>query len=144
MAGVAVGLAGVIGLAVWLRPDPRGVGTHQQLGLPPCSFHFFLRVPCPSCGMTTSFAALVRGQVSASLKANAVGTLLAIGCLAMAPYLLVCAVWGKRLWVRDYEVLLARIIVLVMVLVFAGWGIRLGVRWLATGTVKDAPTRTAE
>src|SRR3954447_16098360 len=57
LAGVAVCLGTVLGVACWLRPDPRGMGTHQQLGLPPCTFYLYTDVPCPSCGMTTSFTA---------------------------------------------------------------------------------------
>lgn len=139
LAGLAVALAAVLGVACWLRPDPRGMGTHEQLGLPPCTFHLFTDVPCPSCGMTTSFTALMHGRVGDSLRANAVGTILAVGALVMAPYLAFCAFVGRRIGVNDYEVLLARVIVLVLVLVFAGWGVRLGIRWLTTGSIKDVP-----
>lgn len=37
-----------------LHPAPAGVGTHQQLGLPPCGFLHFTGIPCPGCGLTTS------------------------------------------------------------------------------------------
>ena len=49
-------------LAARLEPDPRGFGTHQRLGLPPCTFQSMFNIPCPSCGMTTSFANVVRGR----------------------------------------------------------------------------------
>ncbi|RMG09330.1 MAG: DUF2752 domain-containing protein [Planctomycetota bacterium] len=39
-----------------LEPDRRGVGTHEQLGLPPCGFFDLAGGPCPSCGFTTTFA----------------------------------------------------------------------------------------
>ena len=56
--------------------------THRQLGLPPCTFKEMTGLPCPSCGMTSSFALLVRGDVMNSLRANAVGTLARprVGC----------------------------------------------------------------
>lgn len=39
-----------------LSPDKRGIGTHEQLGLPPCGFvEMSGGYPCPSCGYTTTF-----------------------------------------------------------------------------------------
>ena len=46
----------VLALARWLTPDPAGVGTHIQLGLEPCAFMQWLELPCPMCGMTTTFS----------------------------------------------------------------------------------------
>ena len=60
-------------LAGWLQPSARGYGTHQQLGLPPCSIQLLFGIPCPSCGMTTSFALFVRGQIPAAFQANPAG-----------------------------------------------------------------------
>lgn len=76
-------LAVVFALALYLNPynadgTPRTMATHTTLGLPPCNFVVMTDRPCPSCGMTTSFSLLVRGDVSASLKANWVGTALAL------------------------------------------------------------------
>lgn len=59
---VLLGSAGVVGLAAWLKPDPRGLGTHQQLGSAPCGMIITTGYPCPTCGMTTAFAHTVRGQ----------------------------------------------------------------------------------
>ena len=96
LLGVAIGLTAVFAVAFWLNPyqsdgSPRRMATHQQLGLPPCTFFSVTGLPCPSCGMTTSFALLVRGDVPNSLRANAVGTLLALFCLALIPWCLTCA-----------------------------------------------------
>src|SRR5262245_8044030 len=72
---IATGLATGFGIAFWLNPyepdgTPRTMATHTQLGVPPCNFIVMTGKPCPACGMSTSFALLVRGDVAASLRAN--------------------------------------------------------------------------
>jgi hypothetical protein len=80
-----------------LTPDERGHGTHERLGLPPCTFYLIFHRPCPACGMTTSWAWLLRGEVGRALAANAGGTLLALLSLVSAPWLLASAVRGRWL-----------------------------------------------
>ena len=53
---VTLGCATVLLIASWLTPDPRGLGSHTKLGMPRCEFEYRTGIPCPSCGMTTSFA----------------------------------------------------------------------------------------
>ena len=74
----------VLGTAAWLHPDARGFGTHQQLGLPPCTFEAMTRVPCPGCGLTTSFAAMAHGHVVEALRAHLMGPLLFALTVAVA------------------------------------------------------------
>lgn len=54
------GATAVLALARWLEPSARGFGTHQQLGLPSCAFLKLTGIPCPHCGLTTSFAHAAR------------------------------------------------------------------------------------
>jgi hypothetical protein len=77
-AVVASGCLGVLLIAAWLRPDPRGLGTHQQLGLAACAFQERTGLPCPSCGFTTAFSYFAHGRLLASFAAQPMGALLAL------------------------------------------------------------------
>ena len=63
-------------VAARLNPDPEMHGTHVQLGLPPCPSVLLFHRPCPGCGLTTSWTALVHGQVLDSFRAHALGPVL--------------------------------------------------------------------
>lgn len=101
LVAMALALAGVFAVAAYLNPyqadgTPKRMATHTQVGLPACNFVTLTDGrPCPSCGMTTSFALLVRGDVGASLKANWVGTLLALFWSALLVWSATCAVTGR-------------------------------------------------
>ncbi len=86
ITAVAMTLLPITALAVAgrLEPDSRGLGTHQQLGLPPCSMRALLGIRCPSCGMTTSWAYFTRGQWQRSFQTNAGGFLLAFYAIYIA------------------------------------------------------------
>jgi hypothetical protein len=84
-------------LALVLKPDPRGYGTHQRLGLPPCSFQVLFGINCPSCGSTTCFAHFVRGEWIAAMEANVAAFCLAVVCAVMIPWSWY-GVWRGRLW----------------------------------------------
>jgi hypothetical protein len=79
LTGLAVGLLCLAPLvtAALLRPDPSGMGTHMALGLGACSFPRMFGIPCPTCGMTTSWAWFARGDLPASLWVQPMGALLA-------------------------------------------------------------------
>lgn len=53
----------VLGLAMYLTPDPAGFGTHRQLGLSGCVLLTWTGWPCPMCGMTTTFSHLAHLQL---------------------------------------------------------------------------------
>jgi len=96
-------LLGLLFVALLLEPDRQGYGTHQQLGLPPCTIVVLYGRRCPSCGMTTSWAYLVRGQVGAAIEANVGGALLGLVALASAPWMLASATRGRWLWRKPAE-----------------------------------------
>lgn len=76
---VVLGTGALLGLAAWLSPSAAGHGTHQQLGLPPCQWVVSAGMPCPSCGMTTSFAHAADGNLLGALRAQPAGAVLAVG-----------------------------------------------------------------
>ena len=124
------GLAGVILLAllataIWLEPDPRGMGTHQKLGLPPCSFKEMFGRPCPSCGMTTSWSYLVRGQFLKSFDANLGGTLLALSAAIVAPWLLISAWRGRPATCPPPDLYVALAALTISAVTLLQWGMRI-------------------
>ena len=86
--GLILGLLGVmVLLALVAEPDPRGFGTHEQLGLWPCRMKQWTGLPCPGCGVTTSVTHAVQGRPLESLRVQPLGLLVA---LALPPL----ALWG--------------------------------------------------
>ncbi len=124
---IGVGWLAVFGIAAWLSPYQEGrpllAEAHRQLGLPACNFKALTGLPCPSCGMTTSFALLVHGDLANSLRANWVGTLLALIGMAYIPWSMLSIWRGRWLWVQKVEPWLIR-------LVF-GWVALMLLRWAA-------------
>jgi len=121
----AIGLAAVLLVARRLEPDPRGYGTHTQLGLAPCMFARLTGYGCPSCGMTTSFAWFARGRFERSWQANPVGSLLAPTCVVLIPWLLAGAARGRPIGCRSLESFLIGLIVTAVGLSLLSWTIRL-------------------
>jgi hypothetical protein len=125
MAALALGLVLVFVVARRLEPSPRGFGTHEQLGLPPCQFAWVTGKPCPSCGMTTAFAWFVRGELVRALGANPAGGLLAAACAALVPWLLVGAALGTTPGFRSLERPLIGVVVATVGVSLVSWTIRL-------------------
>ena len=128
LLGVAAGLLAVFGIAARLDPydrdgTPLRMEAHRQLGFPRCTFYDLTGKPCPSCGLTTSFALLMHGDVVNSLRANAVGTLLALFCLAAIPWNLACAVRGRLYIIRSLELSLTCFLAVFLALLLLRWGI---------------------
>jgi hypothetical protein len=94
---LGLGFLGLLVAASRLEPDPRGFGTHEQLGLTPCSFYRWTGRLCPTCGATTAWAHLLDGHWAAAVRANLAGTLVAGLALVAVPWLLVSAIGGR--WV---------------------------------------------
>jgi hypothetical protein len=91
----------------------------------PCNFVVLTGKPCPSCGMTTSFALLVRGDVLASLRANWVGSTICVLWAALLVWAVASAAWGRMLLIPPGrgELVFTVIAGAVLVLMLARWGI---------------------
>ena len=68
-----------------LTPSPEHHGTHTQLGMPPCGFLVYTGYPCPGCGLTTSFAHMIRMEIFGAFQANPFGILLFLATAAIVP-----------------------------------------------------------
>jgi len=128
LAVMAVGFIAVFVVAAWLRPygadgEPLTMATHTQLGMEACNMVVLTGKPCPACGMTTSFALLIHGDVRASLRANWVGTVLALFWLALIPWALV-SVFRGRLWgFRNGELFVAVAVGGIVALMVGRWAV---------------------
>ena len=75
----AVPALAVLLLAAYLRPNPAGLGTHVQLlNMPACGWIALMKLPCPTCGMTTAFAHAADGNLLRSFRTQPLGALLAV------------------------------------------------------------------
>ncbi|MFY9824848.1 MAG: DUF2752 domain-containing protein [Thermoanaerobaculia bacterium] len=97
---VLSGLAGLAGLAVLHVWTPAGDAASSI-----CLLRRFFHLPCPGCGMTRAFAALAKGDWSATVALHPLAPVLA------AELVLVWAAWGVALcsppalrWVRLVKV----------------------------------------
>jgi Protein of unknown function (DUF2752) len=97
MAFIGLAALMLVATARSLTPDPRGYGTHEQLGLGACSFTRLTGWRCPTCGMTTAWARATRGDLRAALAASGGGTVLLLLTVIAAPWLLGSAAAGRWL-----------------------------------------------
>jgi len=75
---VALGAGALLAVASGLQPSTKGHGTHESLGMPACAWAVNLDRPCPTCGMTTSFAHAAEGDLGAALVNQPMGAVLAV------------------------------------------------------------------
>jgi hypothetical protein len=128
LAAAGAGLQGLLLTAAWLEPSPDGRGTHRQLGLPPCAFLTLFSRPCPTCGMTTAWAYLMKGQWQNACRANAGGTLLGVLAATAVPWLLGSAIRGTWLGGPMRDTVIAWIATVVLLVTLIDWAFRLWAR----------------
>ncbi len=84
-----------LALSVLLQPDPRGYGTHEQFSHVPCTFRLMTHLPCPLCGMSTSFAYMSRGLLWDAFRSSPFGPLLWALTVLSIPYSVWRAAGGR-------------------------------------------------
>jgi hypothetical protein len=114
-------LVAALAVARSLTPNSAGYGTHRQLGLPPCTLVELFGETCPSCGMTTAWSHLVRGQLREASAANLGGAILAVTALVAAPWLILSAACGRWLFVRPTEIRLIVYAAVLAAVIFLDW-----------------------
>lgn len=96
-----LGVLVMVGVGLYLTPDPAGHGTHQQLGLPPCTIYYLTGRPCPSCGLTTSVSAILHGQFGLAWRANPMGFVIVAGAVVVALNSLFALLWGRSVRIEN-------------------------------------------
>jgi hypothetical protein len=130
-----IGLAGLFGLASKLKPDPRGFGTHEQIGLRSCMFRTVTGRPCPTCGMTTAYAWLVRGRLDRSWRSNPAGCVLALFSVPLMVWLGLMAAANRPIGSASLSRPLFLLLFAAVALSVASWLIRL----IVSPAVPDPP-----
>lgn len=123
VAGVA--LLALLIIARCLTPESSGFGTHQQLGLPPCTAVVLMGIPCPACGMTTSWAYTLRGNLREAAYSNAGGMLLAFIAMAFLPASCYFSYSGKASKDGWFSLVLAICLVSALIIALIQWVMRL-------------------
>lgn len=124
---LSIGASALLAAAFRLAPDPSGLGTHRALGLPPCSFLAATGIPCPSCGLTTSFAALAHGRLDLAAHANPVGILLFALTVLLVPGGLFLSARGVALRQVFYHRWFDRTALALVALWLGSWFVRLSI-----------------
>lgn len=130
--GLATAVGAIVAVAAGLIPAGRDMGTHQQLGLPPCGFVLVTGLPCPTCGMTTAFAYTVRGQVVQAIRSQLAGFLIAAATVGAGLAGLVAVATGRRPSLNWYRVNPVHLVWWSFGLLIAAWALKI-VLWLLAG-----------
>jgi hypothetical protein len=98
----ALGLALAVGplAARLLAPTAPGSFALPRNILPQCLVHQLTGLPCPTCGLTRSFAAMAGGDVARALRFHPLGPALFVGAVALGAGLCVAALFSRRFRLR--------------------------------------------
>lgn len=132
---VAISCIAVLAIAIWLKPDPRGYGTHEALfGAWPCGFMLTTGLPCPTCGMTTSFSLVMHGHLVQAFVAQPAGEVLCFATIAGAVISIYITASGRAPLVNWERLGPIRLTVGIGLLLLTGWGFKMA-HGLLAGTL---------
>ncbi len=124
LACIAIVLLSLFTLAAGLTPEPSGIGTHEQLGLPECGVIRMWGVRCPTCGMTTAWAHVAQGEFRQGLSASMAGSMLAVLALPTAVWLLASATLGRWCYLLPWANLVFPLLATLVGLALFEWMVR--------------------
>jgi hypothetical protein len=105
-----------------VQPDPRGHGTHEQLGLDACGWPLAYGIPCPACGCTTAACLLVHGRVVAAFATQPFGAAVAAVGLLVGVHAALCLLRGRSFADLALRWPLWRVTGYGLFLMLASWG----------------------
>lgn len=122
---LALGCLAILGVGASLSPDPRGHATHESLGMPPCAWSVWFDQPCPTCGMTTSFAHAADGSWLGALDAQPLGAVLAVLTAAIFWGATHQSLTGSRIGSSVQELIRPRTMIALLVLGAGAWAYKI-------------------
>lgn len=122
---IAAASLAVLSIAAWLTPSGHGHGTHTQMGLPPCTWTTWFDKPCPTCGMTTSFATAGEGRWIESFLTQPAGMAFCVVTAAAFWMGMHTLVTGSRLGSLAGWLLKPRFATAIVLGVLAAWGYKI-------------------
>ena len=93
-----IGAVAILAVAAWLEPDSAGFGTHTQLGFSECVIMKRFSMPCPMCGMTTTFALMADLRPLQAIKNQPFGFILFLATVVIAVVSAVEIAKPRSLW----------------------------------------------
>ena len=137
-AGAALACLAPLVFAAMLSPDPAGHGTHQQFGWPACGMLMATGRPCPTCGMTTSWAHAAHGQWVMAFVTQPGGLMLCLLAAAGFWVALHTAVFGSRALDLALNLLQPKPLLLLAALLLGSWVYKLATWPAAPNNVTPA------
>ena len=127
--GVSATCLTVLIVAASLNPNPSGVGSHKSLGLQSCALLDRAGMPCPSCGMTTSFTWFAHGNLLASFYVQPMGMVLAFlsaGAVWAGAYI---AISGRPLHRLMTLLPAGKLLIWILVFFVLAWGWKIWIHY---------------